>query len=484
MRNSVLFHMIPFCSFFVLVLVLSMAGCRFFENNPESPGIAVNNVSITPIGSENTASVKLQVILPQTKSESLSYSNIRAFVATQTPTVTFKLVLVNLGNSASPTITFSRDVQVSQSGAASTTFEAVPVLPALADIHIARGTIASISDFHGAADLATGSNQLEVVAKGSGCAADVISHVIEDLIASPTTLASVSRGLVDKVKTVVTGLSLGSPTIYQDSTAAFINTFPMNRVALLEDFTGVGCGACPYGHIAAKAILDANPGKFIVLATHSGPFASPYYGYGDFTTTQGEAINLQANTHAYPSGTMNRMKCSELGVSPLNATSSLIVMNYWDWSTAAAKAMTLPAPVNIVAKALLATATRILTVKVDLYYTAAETVANNLNVSLSQDKLLSSQKDYSLPDPYLANNYEQNNVLRDMISSGNWGDPITEPTTAGSKVSKTYTYTVPTDYHGTTSSGGGAVVISNLSVVVFVTRGQLEILNALKVSVQ
>ncbi|MBF0548599.1 MAG: Omp28-related outer membrane protein [Candidatus Riflebacteria bacterium] len=246
----------------------------------------------------------------------------------------------------------------------------------------------------------------------------------------------------------------------------------------------VGCGYSPDGHIRAKAILDANPGKFVVLATHSGPFASPYYGYGDFTTTQGEAINLQSNPAGYPSGTINRMNCSELGVYPMDASRSLILMGRGYWSTAAAKVMTLPAPVNIGAKAVFATATRLLTVKVDLYYTATETVANNLNVSLLQDKLLSTQSDYSVPSTHIAYNYEQNNVLRDMLSAGNWGDPIIESTTAGSKVTKTYTYTVPTDYHGTTSSGGGAVVISNLNVVVFVTRGQLEILNTLKVSIQ
>ncbi|MBF0548117.1 MAG: Omp28-related outer membrane protein [Candidatus Riflebacteria bacterium] len=484
MSNSDLFRVTPLGISVVLVLVLSVVGCRFFVNNPESREIAVNNVSTTPSSSGNTASVQFQIILPQTKIDSSSCSNIRFLVATQTPTVTFKLVLVNLRNLASPTITFSRDVQVSASGTASTTFESVPVLPALADIHISRGSIASISDFHGAADLATGANKLETVAKGSGSVGDVVSHVIEDLIASPTTLASAPMDLVTRVKMVVNGLSLVSATIFQDATNAFLLTFPRNRVALLEDFTGVGCGCCPYGHQEAKAILDANPGKFIVLATHSGPFASPYYGYGDFTTIQGDAIHLQANTHAYPSGTMNRLNCPELGVSPLDASSSLIVMNYWDWSTAAAKAMTLPTPVNIGAKAVFATETRMLTVKVDLYYTTSEIVANNLNISLLQDKLLSTQMDYSLPDPCKAYNYEQNNVLRDMLSSGNWGDPISEPTTAGSKVTKTYTYAVPNDYHGTTSSGGGAVVVDNLSVVAFVTRGQLEILNAIKVNVQ
>ena len=71
-----------------------------------------------------------------------------------------------------------------------------------------------------------------------------------------------------------------------------------------------------------------------------------------------------------------------------------------------------------------------------------------------------------------------------MLTPGNWGETITEPTTTGSKVSKTYTYTVPADYNGTSVEGGDAVVIDDLKVVVYVTRGQLEILNAVSVDVK
>lgn len=262
------------------------------------------------------------------------------------------------------------------------------------------------------------------------------------------------------------------------------STAPMNRVAVLEDFTGIRCGYCPDGHIRAKAVLDANPGKLIIIATHANLYANPVSGWADFTTVQGTAIDAQAKPAGYPAGTMSRMKCTDLGVTAMDPTKSLITMDRGQWAAAANKVMTLASPVNIGAKATFDQATRILTVKVDLYYTAGETVPNNINVSLLQDKLLSTQVDYSIPSPYYSYNYIQNHVLRDMITSGNWGETITGSTTTGSKVSKTYTYTVPTDYHGTGPNGGGAVVIDDLKVVVYVTRGQLEILNAVSVDVE
>lgn len=254
-------------------------------------------------------------------------------------------------------------------------------------------------------------------------------------------------------------------------------TTPQNRVALLEDFTGVRCGYCPDGHVRAKAVADANPGKFIIMAVHAGPYASPATGWADFTTAYGSQLVTQAKVSGYPAGTISRMLCSTLGVTP--QISGGYAMSRGSWATAASKVMAMPAPVNIGAKATFDAGSRILTVKVDLYYTSEETAQNNLNVVLLQDHLFSKQSG-GTPD---ANNYEQNHVVRDFLT-GQWGEVITESKAAGSKISKTFTYTVPQDYHGTTVEGGGAVVIDNLKVVAFVAKGQTDVLNALEVDVQ
>ena len=274
-----------------------------------------------------------------------------------------------------------------------------------------------------------------------------------------------------------------STTTTTPPVAFMASTTPSNRVAVLEDFTGVRCGYCTDGHDRAKAILDANPGKFIIIATNAGSYAAPSNGWADFTTVQGNAINAQAKPAGYPAGTMNRMPCATLGVNPMNAGLSTITMDRGQWAKAAAAVMATPAPVNIGASATFDNASRKLTVKVDLYYTAAET-GNNINVGLLQSKLLATQSNYTPGQPNPTPNYEENHVLRDMITSGNFGEPITETQAVGTKISKTYTYTVPNDYHGTTVNGGGAVVIANCSVVVYVSRGTLDILNAVEIPIK
>jgi len=263
-----------------------------------------------------------------------------------------------------------------------------------------------------------------------------------------------------------------------DASVEFLaGTAPQNRVAILEDFTGVRCTYCPDGHVRAKAVLDANPGKFIVMAVHAGSYATPATGWADFTTAYGSALVTQAKVAGFPAGTVSRMLCSDLAVTPQIAGG--YAMSRGSWAAAAGKVFAMTAPVNLGAKATFDAASRVLTVKVDLYYTSAETAQNNLNVVLLQDHLFSKQIG-GTPDP---NKYEQNHVVRDFIT-GQWGEVIAGSKAVGTKVSKTYKYTVPADYHGTAVEGGGAVVIDNLKVVAFVAQGQTNILNAIEVDVQ
>jgi hypothetical protein len=276
-----------------------------------------------------------------------------------------------------------------------------------------------------------------------------------------------------------------------DTTTAPADTFlatttVQNRVAVLEDFTGVRCGYCPAGHAIAKSLLDANPGKFIVIAVNNGDYAAPAAGYANFTTIFGDALISQAIVTGFPAGTINRMMAKDLGKTPQSAAQPYnnpngYAMGRADWTAAATTAMAMEAPVNVGAKATYSSTNKTLTVKVDLYFTSEVTGAVNLNVALLQDKLYCKQSG-GTPDP---NNYEENHVLRHYLT-GQWGTEISTTGQAkGTKVSKTYTYVVPADYNGATiPPGGGAVVIDDLSVVAFVANGHTNILNAKQVDVK
>jgi hypothetical protein len=273
------------------------------------------------------------------------------------------------------------------------------------------------------------------------------------------------------------GTSYGN-TVTFSTDSELVSTKETYKVALLEDFTGVRCGYCPDGHRVAKEILDANPGKFIIMAVHGGSYATPATGWANFTTSYANALINQAKVAGFPAGTMNRISAATLGVTP--QLTGGYAMNRGDWPYAAAYVMAEIAPVNINATATFNSTNRLLTVNVYLYYTSDVSGSNNVNVALLQDKLYSKQSG-GTPDP---NNYEQNHVLRYFLT-GMWGEVLTYAgETKGTMVSKTYTYTVPEDYNGTTVEGGGAVVVDNLNVVVFVANGRFNVLNAFAVDVK
>jgi hypothetical protein len=247
------------------------------------------------------------------------------------------------------------------------------------------------------------------------------------------------------------------------------------RVAVLEDFTGVRCGFCPDGHVRATAAQqELGADKFIIMAVHGGSYATPATGWANFTTAFGSALISQSSVAGYPAGTINRIKAADLGVAP--QISGGIAMSRGSWKTAAQAVNAMPSPVNLGAKAEFNSATRELTVKVDAYYTAEETAPNNINVAFMQSKLMSKQSG-ATTDPY-----EQNHVLRHLIT-GQWGEVITDSKATGTKVRKTYTYSVPEDYNGTATEGGGAVVIENCKVVVFVSRDKTDILTAVEIPI-
>lgn len=250
------------------------------------------------------------------------------------------------------------------------------------------------------------------------------------------------------------------------------STSVQKKVAVLEDFTGVRCGYCPDGHTIAATLLSNNPGKFIVMAVNAGSYAAPQAGWANFTTPYGQSLVSQSAVTGYPAGTMNRHQFSG---GQYNIQNNGLAMGRSGWTAAANTIMAENAPVNIGAKSTYDAASKKLTIKVDLYYTEAETVQNNINIALLQSGIVAKQSGGG-------DNYVHNHVLRDLIT-GQWGDPIpSEKTAKGSKYTKTFTYTVPADFNGAViPPGGGAVDIAKCDIVVFVTRDKVEILNGLEI---
>ena len=261
-------------------------------------------------------------------------------------------------------------------------------------------------------------------------------------------------------KIVLSLLGLFSAFAVSAQTPQFVSTEPANKNVVLEEFTGINCGYCPDGHRIVKEYEEENPGRVFGINIHTGSYAAMYQ------TQWGSAIMNQTGLQGFPAGTVNRHVFSG------NAT----ILDRGSFESRGNQILAQASFVNVAAQASIDATTRVMTVNVEVYYTAdAETASNKLNVVLLQDSIIGPQSGASAnPSQVTADGqYIHMNMLRDMLT-GQWGDDITAPEgsnviPAGTLIQRTYTYNIPG------SISDELVKLGHLKLVVFVARDQQEI---------
>jgi len=257
-----------------------------------------------------------------------------------------------------------------------------------------------------------------------------------------------------------------------------VSTTPQNRKVVLQEFTGVYCGYCPDGHVRAENLKSANPGNVVLINIHSGSFANVNTGQPDLKTSVGNAIDPMTgmNILGYPAGDINRTNFGST-LTPSYAQQTVspwgMAQSRGTWSaTATNSILNQSSYVNVALQGSVDVTTRVLTVQVEVYYTANSPVAtNSLNVFLLENKVIGPQTNYGNPYWNLSNynqdgTYNHNHVLRASLTN-NFG--ITIPTTTmGTTYTTTLTYTVPATYGAAGKTNPS--LLGNLELVAFVTE--------------
>lgn len=209
----------------------------------------------------------------------------------------------------------------------------------------------------------------------------------------------------------------------------YVSTVPANRNVILEEFTGRNCGYCTDGHRIANQIMANNPNRVWAINIHTGGYAPT--SYPNFNTSDGATIASGFSISGYPCGVVNR--------------STAAAQDRGQWTSTANSQLNQPSECNIAGMAIINPATRVATITVEVYYTGNSSVDENyLTVAMLQDSILGSQADYGNYNPtqWLNGQYVHLHILRDVINQSAWGDPIS-PTTAGTLITRTYTYEIP-----------------------------------------
>lgn len=273
--------------------------------------------------------------------------------------------------------------------------------------------------------------------------------------------------------TLLSALGLGFASLAQAQLP--VSTTAENKKVVLEEFTGIHCGYCPDGHKLANQ-LKANKaeGEVMLINIHTGGYASPGAGEPDYRTADGASIAAISgmNISGYPTGSVNRH---------LFAGASGFAVSRSAWANYAGQILAQPSYVNIAAASHIDD-NRNLTVSVEAYYTDDAPADNKITVALLQDSLWSVQSGASTFYPEMMNTegkYLHLHMLKDIITDNATGDVVTQSeATSGSKISRTYTYTIPDDYNGEDAD------LENMHVIVFVAEGDSEIMTGAYSSMQ
>jgi hypothetical protein len=237
----------------------------------------------------------------------------------------------------------------------------------------------------------------------------------------------------------------------------WVSTSPANKVAILEEFTGRNCTWCPDGHEISDQLKKDNPGKFYAINIHAGSFAPT--SAPNYTTTVGVAIDAASGVTGYPAGTVNR-------------NSSPWASDRGTWTSKVATVLGQSSPVNVFVKSSVDYTTRMLTTEVEVYYTAnGPGSSNKLSVALLQNGILGPQSGMDkYPAKIVGTNYSHEHMLRMHLTSGNWGEPITDITT-GKYTKKVYNTILPANINGI------PLDIYSLEVVAFVSEANNNVLS-------
>ena len=248
----------------------------------------------------------------------------------------------------------------------------------------------------------------------------------------------------------LTFLVLGLVAGFMASAQMFVSTEPANRNVVIEEFTGRNCGYCPDGHLIANQICNNNPGRVWAVNIHAGGYAPT--SYPNFNTEDGNTIHGGFSISGYPTGVVNR--------------STSAGQNRGQWNGLATQQMAQASELNVGGEVVINPETREASITVEVYYTGNSTESTNyLTVYMLQDSIWGSQSGGSSnPSQWVGGQYCHMHILRDVIGESAWGDPIS-PTTAGTLITKEYTYAIP-EMIG--SPNGVEVDIENIHFLAFV----------------
>ncbi|NLF42995.1 MAG: Omp28 family outer membrane lipoprotein [Bacteroidales bacterium] len=231
------------------------------------------------------------------------------------------------------------------------------------------------------------------------------------------------------------------------------------KKVLLEEFTGHKCPNCPDGAASAHALKELYGDKLVIVAIHSGYFAtttSPDFTY-DFRTPEGEDLYSSFGVTTNPIGMINRKEFS-----------GKKLQTHTSWSTYVSGEMDVEPVIGLKIENTYDADTRALSVKVTAKTVTALTENYKICVQITENGIVKPQQSSS----GINQNYEHDHVLRQTLNTA-WGEDIALSGASGTEAIKNYNITLNNDW-----------VAENCSVVAYIyNSANFEVVQAEEISI-
>lgn len=206
----------------------------------------------------------------------------------------------------------------------------------------------------------------------------------------------------------------------------------VKRTTLLLEYSGWQCVNCPTAAEEAHRLKEQYGEELVVVVLH--PASNPNTRYGsnqaiNYTCPEADSLYLMmggTNITPFPTGNVNMIK---------NDAQSYFT-DYDKWGTLVSQAYSTPKPVIISQEVKSETESKDITITIDITNLGSDMLDATLQVWLTEDSVIGSQKKPEGTDK----NYAHNHLLRASISPM-WGDAVHVGAQQNEQVS--YQYTLP-----------------------------------------
>lgn len=230
------------------------------------------------------------------------------------------------------------------------------------------------------------------------------------------------------MKTILLSIVLITILSISANSQIYVSTTPMNKLAVIEGFTGVNAVNCPPGHEIQATILSENPTTAIVINYHpsNSTYTTPFESDPDFRR------DYPAVFYSTPfCGTSRYMPAAFINRREWSAGERILSRSLWEEKST--EVMGEASPLNVGLYADYNSESGLLDVTVEVYFTSTVTAPLTLFVVLAENELVAEQLGAT-------GSYTHYHVFREALVAEQWGEAITGSTSAASVFTQTYQF--------------------------------------------